>query len=215
MDLNVGDSADFLIADASGEKTGFDPITGSVLQQIPTSSYVKGSIDDDETGAAGPDFHSIQIFRPGSGVYTVTVVGHKLGEYNLAITPFAQDGSAEPQLLIPGIAGLNSNSTFTVQYSPTLGSVSTVVTVASFQSTIADITNSLQLGLINNQGIANALSSKINAASSASASGNNATSRNILNAFINQVNAQTSKHVNGTAVQVLLNDANSLLNQLH
>ena len=86
---------------------------------------------------------------------------------------------------------------------------------ATFQSTLADINNDLAVGLIDNQGIASALSSEINAAANAAARGDNTTSRNILNAFINQVDAQAGKHIKGNARQVLLEDAKSLLSQLN
>jgi hypothetical protein len=86
--------------------------------------------------------------------------------------------------------------------------------LATFQSTLADIANSLGLGLIDNAGIANALTSKVDAAQSAAAKGDNQTAVNILKAFQNQVNAQTGKHVNGIAPQVLNEDASSIALQL-
>jgi hypothetical protein len=67
-----------------------------------------------------------------------------------------------------------------------------------------DINTCLQLGLIDNAGIANSLSSKINAAT-----GN----KNVLTAFINEVTAQAGVHILGIAPQILINDANSLLAQ--
>jgi len=84
---------------------------------------------------------------------------------------------------------------------------------ATFQSTLADINNSLQLGLIDNQGIANSLSQKIQAAADAAARGQTEASKNILMAFKNEVSAQRSKHISDPAAQVLLEDADSLLSQ--
>jgi hypothetical protein len=86
--------------------------------------------------------------------------------------------------------------------------------VAPFQGTLDDISNMLALGLIDNKGIAKALSSNINAASNAAAGGDKKTAENILKAFINQVNAQSGKHISGVAPQLLLADANCLLGQL-
>lgn len=80
---------------------------------------------------------------------------------------------------------------------------------ASFGSTLSDIGNSLQLGLIDNSGVANSLSQKISAAQQKTGS----VRKNILNAFINEVNAQAGKHINGLAVDVLLQDAASLISQ--
>jgi len=65
----------------------------------------------------------------------------------------------------------------------------------------------VQLGLIDNRGIANSLSQKIQAAAKAPGPAR----RNIVNAFKHEVYAQSGKHINGIAVQLLLEDADSLL----
>jgi hypothetical protein len=158
--------------------------------------------------------HSVDVLQPAQGTYVINVEGNQLGTYVLVVAPFSQDGTAQPRPTISGITGAGSSSSFQVNMTSSPGSTSQVVLTASFQSTLADIGNSLALGLIDNQGIANALSSKINAASNAAAAGDKITASNILNAFINQVNAQTGKHITGIAPQVLLADANSLLSQL-
>ena len=81
--------------------------------------------------------------------------------------------------------------------------------MATFAATLADISNSLQLGLIDNKGIANSLAQKIRAAQRATGSAR----AGILAAFQNEVNAQAEKHIVGVAVQVLLQDADSLRTQ--
>jgi hypothetical protein len=88
-----------------------------------------------------------------------------------------------------------------------------VTLVATFQSTLDDISNSLSLGLIDNTGIANSLSQKIQNAEAAAGGGDHQTASNILGAFQNEVTAQTGQHVSATASQVLLQDANSLISQ--
>jgi hypothetical protein len=71
--------------------------------------------------------------------------------------------------------------------------------------------NSVLLGLIDNVGIAKSLSQKIQSAASAKGPAQ----INILNAFENEVNAQSGKHLTSTAPQVLLQDAASLIAQSH
>lgn len=85
---------------------------------------------------------------------------------------------------------------------------------ANFQSTLADIANSLALGLVDNVGIAMAPSAKINAAAMTVAEHESDDAKEVLNAFEHQVSAQTGKHINGGAPQVLLEDAASLISQL-
>jgi hypothetical protein len=214
LDLNVGDSANMLLTDSSGERTGVNSTTPSILKEIPHSSYFNGSIDNDETGESGPTFHTIQIFQPPQGAYTLVVMGLKADQYQVSIRAYSQDGSAQPPLDILGIAAASSTSTFRVTFTSAAGTSSEVVRVATFKTTLADVANSLQLGLIDNAGVANGLSSKLRAAASALAQHESDDAREVLNAFKNQVTAQSGKHITGVAPQVLLEDADSLLSEL-
>ena len=108
-----------------------------------------------------------------------------------------------------GITAPGATSTIQVEYTPTGGTVSKITLVATPQGTLADIANSLQLNWIDNKGIANSLSKKIEAATKAGG----LAKANILNAFINEVEAQSGKHIAGVAAQVLLQDAKALLGQ--
>lgn len=214
LNLAVGDAAELLIVNSSGQKTGYDPSVGNVVQQIPNSVYLRDSLQDDLTGAPPTEIdHFGEIFQPTQGTYQVLVTGLKLGTYSLSERMFSEDGSAQPDVIVAGIAGPGSSSAFSIHVSSVPGSTPGAVRFASFQSTLADINNSRLLSLIDNDGIANALSSAINAASAAAVRGDKTTASNILNAFIHQVNAQTGKDITGVAIQVLLEDANSLLSQ--
>ena len=216
LNLGVGGNAELILIDPSGRQTGFAPATGTFLNGIPQSAHATDQIDADGDGQGTTEaFHSIQVRQPAQGTYKVVVSGTKSGSYTLRINGFSQDGSAQPGILMPGIVGVDSTSSFQIQFVPSPGSTPQVIRVATFQSTLDDINNSLQLGLIDNQGIADSLSSKINAAANAAARGQTQTSRNNLNAFKNEVNAQAGKHVMGIAVQVLLEDADSLIRRIH
>jgi len=137
------------------------------------------------------------------------VNGTKFATYSLSIRAFSQDGSAQPFIVLQGIEGPGSTTVYQLQFASSRGSVSTAILIASFVSTLTDINNALQLGLIDNSGVADSLSQKINAAQKATGSART----NILNAFKNEVNAQAGKHVTGVAVEVFLQDAASLISQ--
>jgi hypothetical protein len=215
LDLATDTNAELLVVDSSARRTGFDAASGNDVKGIPNSTHYVEATDDEQTGAAPTEFsHVVDIFQPGRGNYQIIAAGLHLGTYVLVVRPFSQDGSAQPELSMSDIANVGSTSTFQVQYSSTPGAKSTVARVATFQTTLADISNSLQLGLMDNAGIANALLAKINAASDAAARGDSKTASNVLNAFKNQVSAQTGKHITGVAPEVLREDADSLLNQL-
>jgi hypothetical protein len=210
LDLSVDDNAELLLTDSSGHRTGFDPATHNLLKEISGSDYARDSLDDDETDDAATGVtHSLGIFQPLPGSYTAVLTGLKVGVFTLIIRAFSEDGSEQPSLMAEGVAAPNSTTNFKIQFASAPGASLSVVKVATFQGTLADISNSLQLGLIDNGGIANSLSQKILAAQDASGPARS----NILNAFKNEVNAQAGKHITGVAVRVLLQDANSLISQ--
>ena len=210
LDLAIGDAAEILVIDPSDRKTGFDPTLGQVVEQIPNSTYFRDSLKNDVSSNPPTETtHLAEIFQPVQGSYQIVVSGLKLGTYSLSSRIFSQDGGSQPDVLIQGIAGNGSTSSFSVQLASTPGAISNVTMLATFASTELDIDNSLQLGLIDNHGIAKSLLGKIQAAQKA----NRSSRQNILNAFIDEINAQADKHITGVAVQVLLADAYSLSTQ--
>lgn len=209
LHLSIAD-AELLVMDPGARRTGFDSRSMQDLREIPQSSYTRDALENDETGAAPTQVgHFLDVRQPASGTYAITVRGIRLQRYSLSIRIFSADGSPQPILSADGIAGPGSASNFQIQVAVSQGSSSRIARTASLQGTLADISNSLQLGLINNRGIANSLSQKIQAAQRAVGSAK----ASIVAAFKNQVNAQAGKHVTGIAVQVLLEDADSLLSQ--
>jgi hypothetical protein len=144
----------------------------------------------------------------------MTVTGLQQGPYALTLNATSSDGTAQPMISIPGIAGVGSISSFQVQYTSLAGSAVTLSRIATFQSILADINNSLALNLIDNAGIANSLTRKIQEAARAASEHESDDAKEALNAFKHQVSAQTGKHITGVAPQVLLEEATSLISQL-
>ena len=95
-------------------------------------------------------------------------------------------------------------------YDPLNGQVNNTLSgdVDLFQRTLSDISAALSSGGIDNAGVAASLAKKITNAMNAP---NKQTRDNILRAFINEVNAQTGKHINTTAPALLIGDAIALL----
>ncbi len=210
LDIYAGDEVEILVTDPLGRKIGFDPSTATDFREISTAAYFRDSLNDDVTGTPDQEIsHSVEINQPSAGIYRITATGLKASSYLIDIHAFATDGSALTPLTVSGISGSGSTGTVDINLAPTPDGVISATRVASYGSTLGDIANSLQLTLIDNQGIANALSSKIEAASAASDRRDYTSERNNLNAFIQQVNAQANKHIKGIAPEVLLADSDS------
>jgi hypothetical protein len=216
LDLWANGDTDLLLVAPNGSQTGFDPKTQTRANEIVASAYATDQLEDGSGATVDSGvFHSIQVRQPAQGTYSVVVSGVAASPYTLRIVPYSQDASNQPPLLVPGIAGIGSTSTFTVQFDPLSGSVPQVTRIATFLNTLADIQNGLQLGLIANEGVANSLSQKIDAAADAVARGQRTTSRNILDAFKSEVQAQTGNHLTSVASEVLVEDADYLISQTH
>ncbi len=215
LDIAVGGNAELLVVDQIGNHTGLDSATGMIVEGIPNSVYFRDALDNDETGELATETgHLVQIRQPAEGTYSVDLIGTKLGTYTLSIRIFSQDGSLQPPIVIQGITGAGSTSSFQILVAVGPGAVTKVVRVATVGSTLNDIRNSLDLGLIDNAGIARALSSKLEAAQAAAARDQKQTSKQILEALKALISAQASQHIDGLAAQVLLEDADFLLSQL-
>jgi hypothetical protein len=210
FNVSTDNNANVLVKDMNGNRTGVDPLTQDILQQIPGSAYFQDQIGDDVDGSSATgENHMVQILTPVQGTYQIVVTGLQPGLYSVLVHLYSQDGSPQALARFQGIAALGSSSSYQIQYTSTPGATSSVLLGATFQSTLADISNALQLGLIDNQDIANSLSEQIQAAQTATSPARN----NILNAFKNLVNAQSGNHITGIAPQVLLQDADSLISQ--
>jgi hypothetical protein len=209
--VNALSPVELLVVDSQGRRLGSQG--GVDIFEIPKGSYFRDFPLSDDVGAGtGPGDPSgrktAYIAFPQSGTYLVEAAGTALGTYMLDFRSVASDGSVQESIL-SGVTNVGATTTYRATYSPTPGSSLGLGRVSTFQTTLADINNSLQLGLIDNGGIANSLSQKIDAAQSAAGPARN----NILNAFKKEVNAQTGKHITGIAPQVLLQDAASLISQ--
>jgi hypothetical protein len=103
IDLVVGSNATFLIEDPYGRRTGKDPATGQVLQEIPNSAYFEDRISNVITGKASTKIsHQIQLSQPLEGIYGLTVIGLQPGPFEVIVRVFSEDGSAQPELLEDG-----------------------------------------------------------------------------------------------------------------
>jgi hypothetical protein len=214
LNVSLGIQAEFLMVDPLGRRAGFYNATGEILDEIPEAAYFRDAMADDVTGepAIGVG-HVSQILQPLQGTYNIILTGLTADTLTLVVRAFSQDGSPQPPLTIQGVTDKGSISTFQIYSDSTPGTVSTITRVATFDSTLNDVRNGLQLGFIS-QGIATSLEYKIQAAAAASVHGVDQASRGILGAIKNEVNAQKGNQINNMIGQVLLEDIDSLLSQL-
>ena len=108
--------------------------------------------------------------------------------------------------------------TLAVQAEDTAGNLTESSVTFQVVATVGSLTASINIfvagGQIDNHGVANALLSKLSAVESATTRGDSKTARNILDAFVSQVEAQLGKHITEAAARLLITDALYIRGQL-
>jgi hypothetical protein len=214
VDFALVDKATLLVTAPDGTQTGFDPVRGEVVKGSLQSAYFAddNAIDTDaENVAPTSTTYSVQWSLPLEGSYSVELNGIELGTYELTMKTFDTDGNPQSFAVLPGIADVGTTSAFAVEFTPAPGNSPEFTRVASFESTLSDVDNSVRLGLIDNPRISRLLSLQIRAAAQAADRKQIARSHRILQAFVSLVNAQAPQSIRDPARQILVEDANYLI----
>jgi hypothetical protein len=210
LNVALGTDGEVLVTSPTGARTGYDPVNKTIVEEIPSSAHYVDSISDDEQPISDglPD-HVVNILNPVQGTYTILISGLSLGVYTLAVDIFSPDGTLELDNKISGIASSSSTSEFTVVVAH--GVPTTVLRKATFASTVTEINNSLQLGLIDGSRLSEHL---VDIIERAAKEDETERAREILRKFKDEVRDRTPRGIDKVAAQILLDDADSLLSQI-
>lgn len=201
-----------LVTDPQGRRTGINPSSHEELNEIPDASYGSESLSVDDDSDTTPITAEIfEVLHPTDGTYEVTVVGTGIGTYRLNFIGYDQFGNPTVQTIF-GVTNEGVTTKYRVSYSVTAGVQATgVVHVVSGNDILGAVRISRQLGLIDNQGLANSLAQKLEAANAAKGRGQTQVAMNLLRAFINEVSGQSGKHITTDVANMLIADANTLV----
>ena len=119
LEVATGETADLVLIDGSGKRTGLDSASGKHVAELSLSSVFRDLLTNNLTGALGRLGHSVQVLQPGDGAYRIIVLGLKPGPYDLLIHGFRKDGKAQPPVRLNGTVAAGSSFTFTLNYSST------------------------------------------------------------------------------------------------
>lgn len=114
---------ELIATDLSGRRTGTDPRNGQQYLDIPSSSYGRDSIADDEDPATSdptPEIKVFEMLNPPSGDYQVQAIGSGFGPYTLDFIAYDAAGNQSSTSLTEN-ATPGSVATYKVSYSATPG----------------------------------------------------------------------------------------------
>lgn len=201
---------ELVVTDSQGHRSGYNPITKTYYDEIPYAGYGAGSDGQPEFGfkrilwdTLFSTTYTVQVFGTGNGAFTGDGIARQ-----------TQSGNGKgARFPVRGVIDSNQTVTYELNYSTDSTITPTMVRVVDPSTTTQDITDLLKLNLITNHGIANSLQQKMDNAWKQKENGQVSTAGNMVNAFINEVNAQTGKAIIKEAAEILLGDAEQLLKE--
>lgn len=108
-----------LVTDPLGRKTGYDPSTGMVRNEIPGSTYGSYSISRPD-GASTPHNYQLTVAEPLDGDYSVQAVGQAAGAYTIQITTQDPESNAGDRVFT-GVATSGSQESYGYAYTSATG----------------------------------------------------------------------------------------------
>jgi probable HAF family extracellular repeat protein len=214
ISISANSPVELLVTDATGRALG-SLTNGSDAFAISQGSYIREFLFADDSGIGLPSGDATGrkvavIRRPKPGIYQVDVSGTGLGTYMLSFQSLTTDGSIHTVEVI-GIANVGSHSTYSFTFDGRAGT-SGILKIATFESMLDDINNSERLGSITKRR-ALLLSRIIQRAQEEALEGNHQKARHVLKEFKEHVR-ESRKDIANAAVNVFLEDANSLITQI-
>ena len=217
LNLYLASPAELLITDPLGRRLGKDPITGIVYNEIPDSIYTEeGPIVSSDTPLEPDEMHEskvIYIPLPIDGEYAIQVIGTDSGTYALDFSTYNNIGEST-DASFEAVTDTGVISDYSIDYSSVPEEPTIIERIVTIQDVITEIEISHQLNLIDNNGIKNSLIKKLNNAQRQLESNRKNTTTNILNAFVNEVEAQKGKHIDLDTAELLIEDARYIIEHL-
>jgi hypothetical protein len=160
----------------------------------------------------------LQVGKPMSGEYKLQVMATQAGGYAMDITIsdkndkiwFSNDSNVNlDRIVSPG-------KVYTYEVSFDHNDINNLhITKEVTSSELKTSTQAASdLNWIDNKGVLNSLMQKLENAEAAFARGQDDSAVNMLNAFINEINAQRGKHIKAEAADMLISDAQAFIQKI-
>lgn len=86
LSASTSSPVELVLIDPQGRKSGFDPITKTLFEDIPTSAYTSSQICDEQTftGCSAP-YKTLDMANQMDGQYTLEVIGTGAGDFTVVV----------------------------------------------------------------------------------------------------------------------------------
>jgi len=205
--------AEFLVEDELGRRIGRDPFSNIRYKEIPNAGYGTFGVDSEDPNVPGIIGKDFGMDPAVSGTYSIKIIGVATDTFRLSIYTTRGVGNGV-EFHFKGLVGKGSLSTYQLNYNTNPDSAIVAERVVNSTNDLRqDLDLSYKIGWITNQGIYNSLSKKVDNAEKKHEQGQDNAAVNILNAFLNEVNAQRGKKITEDGAVILIEDAEALIEQ--
>ncbi len=137
----AGSKVELLVTAPNGLRTGFNPVTGQHVDEIPSSNYFTGPLAE-TPGSFGStvEVRTVRISMPSVGTYTVEAIGQEPGSFTIQLTAVNDKGVSHSWKFV-GKATPNSTSVYRVRYSPDPSNKTVVTQLTPLSILSADVTD--------------------------------------------------------------------------
>lgn len=216
LDYSSEPFIELCINDSSNKRTGYDNSSQNVIKEIPDCFYHEDRLSSvDPKYPPGPAGKTIVVENPTEGVYSLRVMGINSGGYEVNISIL--DQNLDCRNILETIRRVTSPGTihnYRISFNRADVNKFTIIKVVSPQEIKSSLQTAFSLAWIDDKKTLNDLVTKIENTDSAVKRGKRDSAINILQTFINEVEARKDRHIAGTAADIMIDDAKSLINQL-
>jgi hypothetical protein len=208
----------YIVTDSRGRKEGRDPRTGTDYSEIPNAGYGLSGVDSED-----PDIPALEVWEFGFNspisdpffreTYSVEVIGTGRGMFTgvLGMTQTLSGKGAHFE--IKGVIDSAQSVFYTFNFSTDSTETPTMSKNVTPSGLRQDLDNCFKLNLINNRGLYTSLKQKAENAIRQYEKGQGQAAVNLLQAFLNELKAQTDKGIDKDAARILTEDAQALIEQ--
>jgi len=218
---DIGDMpAEFFIEDQYGRKTGYDKPIRKFYSEIPNALYDQNELSDDLDSLWFRVTYIFQNWEAYTSDYLITVTTREETPYDLCIEAGRKEDPSLFRVIYQDTIKPDEKKMYKLAYStdPSIPlrveEVESLPAITVIEQMIAYIRTAFSEGRIFSKGIANSLIVKLETARKHLEKGKPKQAVNVLNAFLNELEAQHEKHIAGEVYAFLKENVTALITRL-
>ena len=212
--------AEFYIEDQYGRKTGYDNVLRKSYHEIPDALYDQWELSDDLDSLWVKESYYFQTREAYMSVFTIAITTSEVTPYRIYIEAGRKEDPSLFRVIYQDTFKPDEKKMYKLAYStdPSIPlrveEVESLSPITLIDQMIESIRTAFSEGQITSKGIANSLIVKLETARKHLEKGKPKQAMNVLNSFLNELEAQHEKHIAGEVYDYLKETVTPLITRL-